>query len=173
MVSLAVGVVVTVLAAVLPALRAARVPPVAAINDLPTRTHTGFARRAVAGLAVLVVGIGVLVYGLARAANVTGLIDQVQVVALGAFAVLVGVVMLLPVVARPVVGVIGAPLRRFGPPRCAGARERDAQPASHRGHRVRAGDRARARRSHRDVRRVGEGVGRRATPAPGCARTTS
>jgi putative ABC transport system permease protein len=43
-------------------------------------------------------------------------VDQVQVVALGAFGVLVGVVMILPAVARPAVRIIGAPLPRFGPP---------------------------------------------------------
>jgi putative ABC transport system permease protein len=115
-VSLVVGVVITVLASVFPAVRAARVPPVAAIADVPPRATGGFARRAVGGAVVLLAGAGVLVYGLARARNVTGLVDQVQVVALGAFGVLVGVVMILPVVARPAVRVIGAPLGRFGPP---------------------------------------------------------
>jgi putative ABC transport system permease protein len=115
-VSLVVGVVITVLAAVLPATRAARVPPVAAIAGLPARASASFGRRVVGGVAVLVVSLGVLVYGLARARDVTGLIEQVQVVALGAFGVLVGVVMILPAVARPAVRVIGAPLRRFGPP---------------------------------------------------------
>jgi len=38
------------------------------------------------------------------------------VVAIGAFGVLVGVVMVLPAVARPAVRTIGAPLRRLGPP---------------------------------------------------------
>jgi putative ABC transport system permease protein len=115
-VSLVVGVVVTVLAAVLPAVRAARVPPVAAIADAPPRPVGTFARRVVAGVIVLAVGIALLVYGLARARDTTGLIDQVQVVALGAFTVLVGVVMVLPAVARPAIRTLGAPLRRLGPP---------------------------------------------------------
>ena len=106
-VSLAVGVLVTVAAAVLPALRAARVPPVAAINDVRPRSQGGFRRRVIAGLAVTAVSGGVLVYGLVRAENVTGLIDQVQVVALGAFGVLVGVVMLLATVARPLAATVG------------------------------------------------------------------
>ncbi len=114
-VSLVVGVVITVLAALLPALRAARVPPVAAINDLPTLARSGFGRRIVGGTAVLLVGGAVLAYGLARAENARGLVDQVEVVALGAFGVLVGVVLLLPTFARPAVRAIGAPLRRFGP----------------------------------------------------------
>ena len=113
-VSLAVGVVVTVAAAVLPALRAARVPPVAAINDTRPRTAGGFRRRVIAGLAVTALSGGILAYGLVRAENVTGVVDQVQVVALGAFGVLVGVVMLLATVARPLAGVVGWPLRVLG-----------------------------------------------------------
>ena len=103
-------------AALLPAVRAARVPPVAAIADVAPRAVGGFRRRVIAGLLVLAAGIAVLVYGLARARDVTGLVDQVQVVAIGAFGVLVGVVMVLPAVARPAVRAIGAPLRRLGPP---------------------------------------------------------
>ncbi len=56
-----------------------------------------------------------LVYGLVRAEEVTGVLDQVQVVALGAFGVLVGIVMLLATVARPLAGVVGWPLRALGP----------------------------------------------------------
>jgi putative ABC transport system permease protein len=114
-VSLVVGVGVTVLAAILPAVRAARVPPVAAINDVVSLRATSFRRRVVGGVALLVVGIGVLAYGLARAEHTTGLIAQAQVVALGAFTLLVGVVLLLPTFARRAVQFIGRPLVRFGP----------------------------------------------------------
>ena len=113
-VSFAVGVLVTVVAAVLPALRAARVPPVAAINDTRPRSQGSFRRRVIAGSVVTAVSAAVLVYGLVRAENVTGLIDQVQVVALGAFGVLVGVVMLLATVARPLAATVGWPLRVLG-----------------------------------------------------------
>jgi putative ABC transport system permease protein len=115
-VSLVVGVVVTVVAALIPALRAARVPPVAAIADIPERAVGGFGRRVVLGAVVLVAGVAVLVYGLVRARDVTGIVDEVQVVAFGAFGVLIGVVLLLPAVVRPSVRVLGAPLRQFGPP---------------------------------------------------------
>jgi len=114
-VSFGVGVLVTVLAAVLPAARAARVPPVVAIVDAPPSAAGGFGRRVVAGLVVLAAGIAALAAGLAHARDTTGLIDEVQLVALGAFGVLVGVVMILPAVARPAVRFLGAPLRRLGP----------------------------------------------------------
>ncbi len=115
-VSLIVGVLVTVVAAAIPAVRAARVPPVAAIADIPERAVGGFGRRLVIGGIVLVAGGALLAYGLARARDVSGILDQVQVVAFGAFGVLVGVVLLLPAVVRPAVRALGAPLRRFGPP---------------------------------------------------------
>ena len=113
-VSLAVGIVVTVAASVLPALRAARVPPVAAINDVTPRAHASLRRRVVVGCVIVAVGVAVLVVGLAGAESVTGIFEQVQVVALGAFALLVGVVVLLATVARPIAGVVGWPLRAFG-----------------------------------------------------------
>jgi putative ABC transport system permease protein len=115
-VSLVVGVLVTVVAALIPAVRAARVPPVAAIADIPERAVGGFARRVALGVVVLLAGVALLVYGLARAKDVSGILDQVQVVAFGAFGVLVGAVLLLPAVVRPAVRTIGAPLRRLGPP---------------------------------------------------------
>jgi putative ABC transport system permease protein len=115
-VSLIVGVLVTVVAAAIPAVRAARVPPVAAIADVPERAVGGFGRRVAVGVAVLVAGVALLVSGLARARDVSAILDQVQVVAFGAFGVLVGVVLLLPAVVRPAVHAIGAPLRRLGPP---------------------------------------------------------
>jgi putative ABC transport system permease protein len=115
-VSLVVGVLVTVVAAAIPGMRAARVPPVAAIADVPERAVGGFGRRIVLGSVVLVAGVALLAYGLARARDVSGILDQVQVVAFGAFAVLVGAVLLLPIVVRPAVHAIGAPLRRLGPP---------------------------------------------------------
>jgi putative ABC transport system permease protein len=113
-VSLAVGVLVTVVAAVLPAVRAARVPPVAAINDVLMRAQGSFRRRVVSGVAVTTLSAAIVVYGLVRAEQVTGVFDQVQVVALGAFGVLVGIVMLLATVARPLAGAVGWPLRALG-----------------------------------------------------------
>jgi putative ABC transport system permease protein len=115
-VSLLVGVVVTVVAAAIPAIRAARIPPVAAIADVPERAVGGFGRRVVAGIVVLVASGALLAYGLARARDASGILDQVQVVAFGAFGVLVGVVLILPAIVRPTVRTIGAPLRRIGPP---------------------------------------------------------
>jgi putative ABC transport system permease protein len=113
-VSLVVGVVVTGVASLLPALRAARVPPMAAVNSVGARTDGPMGRRAFAGVAVCVTGLVVTVIGLARSGSVSGILEQVEVVAVGAFIVLVGVVVLLATIARPVAGVIGRPLRAIG-----------------------------------------------------------
>ena len=91
-VSLLVGVVVTVAAAVLPAVRAARVPPIAAINGIRPRLRGDLRGRLVGGSIVTAIGAAVLAYGVDRADHARGLVDQAQVVALGAFIVLVGVV---------------------------------------------------------------------------------
>ena len=109
-----VGVVVTVLAGLVPAMRAARVPPMAAIEGPGSNVRVASRRRVVAGAAVLVVGGAVTVVGMARARNVTGLLDQIQVVAIGAFGVVVGVMMLLATAARPLAGALGRPLRWVG-----------------------------------------------------------
>ena len=63
---------------------------------------------------IAIIGVAVLVVGLVRAESVTGVFEQVQVVALGAFGLLVGVVVLLATVARPIAGAVGRPLRVLG-----------------------------------------------------------
>ena len=113
-VSLLVGVVVTVAAAVIPAARAARVSPIAAIDGIRPRSTGGMRRRFIGGSLVTVSGAAVLAYGIARADHTHGLVDQAQVVALGAFTVLVGAVILLATVARPLAGFVGRPLLMRG-----------------------------------------------------------
>ena len=71
---------------------------------------------------------------------------------------------------------VGSPAGRH---RLARAGECDARPAPHRDHRVGTRDRARARRAHRDLRRVGARVGARGhgpgarSPTTSCAPTGS
>ena len=169
-VSLLVGVVVTVAAAVLPAVRAARVPPIAAINGIRPRLRGDLRGRLVGGSLVTAIGIAVLVYGVDRADHARGLVDQAQVVALGAFIVLVGIVVLLATVARPLARVIGRPLVRLQGVTGSLARANAMRdPRRHRDHRVSAGHRARAGWAHCDLRRVRARVGARGH-GPGAAR---
>ncbi|HTY71035.1 MAG TPA: FtsX-like permease family protein [Actinomycetes bacterium] len=105
-----VGVVVTVAVAWFPARRAAKIPPVAAMRDdvtLPTRSlHVRFVVGAIlAGLGVVALASGLVGVGSAG--------QTASLVGLGAFLVFVGVAVLSPAICRPVVAVIGWPVRRL------------------------------------------------------------
>jgi putative ABC transport system permease protein len=107
-VSLAVGVIITVLAALLPALKATRVPPVAALQPETAFAPTGFRkRRIVLGVLVTVVGIALLLAGLFRPEG-----NRLVNVASGAVVVFFGVAILSPLIARPLARLIGWPFAR-------------------------------------------------------------
>ncbi|HUC04077.1 MAG TPA: FtsX-like permease family protein, partial [Acidimicrobiales bacterium] len=101
-IALAVGTGVTVVAAISPARRAVRIPPVAAINDMQELTDVSFRRRFAWGASLALSGAAVLGAGLAAAA--------VALVGLGAVLLFVGVAMLAPAIARRLAGVVGRPL---------------------------------------------------------------
>jgi putative ABC transport system permease protein len=101
-VAFAVGVVVTLVASLIPAVRASRTAPLAALRDVAVdRSGTSWLRA----------GIGALL----TAAGVAGVIAGTSgdgvfaLTGLGAIATLIGVVVLGPVVARPAAGVLAAP----------------------------------------------------------------
>jgi putative ABC transport system permease protein len=101
-VAIAVGLLVTVGAAVFPALRASRIPPIAALRDVALdRTGQTWHRLALGGV-LTAVGVLGFVVGLAQAA--------IAWVGLGALAVFVGVFVLGPLLTRPIAGPISAPL---------------------------------------------------------------
>jgi putative ABC transport system permease protein len=100
--ALAVGVAVTLLASLVPAVRASRVAPLAALHDVAVDRSATSRRRAVTGVVVTGAGIALTVAGAA-----TG--ETVEIAGLGALATLTGVVALGPVAARPAAAVLGAP----------------------------------------------------------------
>ena len=107
---MAVGVIVTVVAAWFPARRASQVPPVAAMRDDVALPAKGLRVRAVlggvlAGLGAVALLVAVLSEDLPRRLTVAGL---------GAFALLLGVIILAPVFSRGLVGAVGAPVARLG-----------------------------------------------------------
>lgn len=94
----AVGIVVTVLAAVLPALRASRIPPVAAMREAATPDRP-LTRPTIAGTALTAAGGGLLWYGFAEGA--------LWFIMSGLLVSFIGVALLTPLISRPVVSVIG------------------------------------------------------------------
>jgi putative ABC transport system permease protein len=104
--ALATGTIVTVVSALLPARKAARVPPVAAIRDVAVEGRPNTVRRTALGLAILVLGILALFAGLFGDAGIAA-------VGLGAFLVFIGVFVLGPLIARPLSRLIGSPLPRL------------------------------------------------------------
>ena len=99
-----VGVVVTVLSAIAPAMRASRVAPIAALRDVAVdRSHLSIA-RVIAGL--LVVGGGVAGVAAGIAGDGQG---ALKLLGLGAVTTVLGVFVLSPVIARPALRVLGAP----------------------------------------------------------------
>ncbi len=99
--SLAVGILVTLIAAAIPALRAARIPPVAALTEAATPDRP-LTRVTVAGGAVFAAGAMLLGIGL------TGVGDATLWTILGGVLIsFIGVALLTPVIARPVVGAVG------------------------------------------------------------------
>lgn len=101
-VAMVVGTLVTIVSAVFPALRASRIPPLAALRDVSFGGVEAPRRRLLAGVAVLTAGVGAMAIGLAG--------SGVAWVGLGALAVFIGVFVVGPLIARPVVEVAGAPL---------------------------------------------------------------
>jgi putative ABC transport system permease protein len=108
LVSYAVGVPVTMLAAYVPARRAARVPPVEAMRDDVALPESSLRRRLVGGLTLAVVGAVLMSLGLL---DVVGM--ALSVIGAGMLAILVGVALASPVLGRPVVSVVGVVSRRL------------------------------------------------------------
>lgn len=107
LVSLAVGTVVTMLSALLPARRASAVPPVAAMRAA-VQAEGSLRRTSVLGAVLLVVGV---------AAIAVGLQGNLVVLGAGALVAFLGVGALSPLLSRPVVSALGAPFARGVPGR--------------------------------------------------------
>lgn len=103
---LVVGTVVTVASALLPARRAGKVPPVAAMREVAIDRAASSRRRMVVGTATLAGGVASLVAGLSGGA--------ISLVGLGALVTFIAVSILAPVLARPIARVIGMPMAHLG-----------------------------------------------------------
>ncbi|GAA3118622.1 ABC transporter permease [Streptomyces rectiviolaceus] len=104
-VALIIGVVVTMLAAWLPGRRAAKIPPVAAMNSVhATPTTRGLVVRNTIGSIIVAVG------------TVMMFMDDNYVMSAGAATILVGVIVLTPLLSRPFIAASAPLLKPFGVP---------------------------------------------------------
>ncbi len=105
-VSTIAGLGVSIVSAVFPARRAAKVPPIAAMREVAVDKSSRSRRRVVNGS--IITGLGALAMG-AGLFGGAGLAP----VGLGAVLIFIGVAVLGPVLARPISRVIGSPLPRL------------------------------------------------------------
>jgi putative ABC transport system permease protein len=112
-VSLLVGIVVTVVASLRPAVRATRVPPIAAVREGATLPPSRFARlRTPASALMTAAGFAALVYGLFRSGlGTTGVLVWMGV---GALLIFLGISLLSVRFIRPLAAVLGWPATRMG-----------------------------------------------------------
>jgi putative ABC transport system permease protein len=103
--TLVVGVLVTVASAWLPARRAGKVPPLAAMRSTAIEIIETSRKRMVIGLAVIGAGIAVVSAVIAGA--------DTKLLGVGILGVFIGTIILGPVIARPVSLFLGRPAARF------------------------------------------------------------
>ncbi len=122
-VSLLVGTIITVVAAALPARRATRIAPVAALSQAQPEIQPLPAIRIGAGLVLFLGGTAALLQTLFTASAAAG--PNLQVLGLSILGIFLGTALLAPILVRPVATVLGWPARLRGAPgRLAGENAR-------------------------------------------------
>jgi putative ABC transport system permease protein len=106
LIALVVGLGVTLVAALIPAVRATRVPPLAALRDVAIDRSGASKVRIVFGIMVLLLGA----LNLSAAWTRDGDTDAIPTVGLGALLLIVGAIVVGPVLASPSIRAIGTPL---------------------------------------------------------------
>ena len=107
--ALLVGVLVTLVSAVAPAIKASRVAPLAALRDVAIDTAGRSRWRIGIGAVVIVLGLFATFSAIGGGGGSEGLFTAAG----GVLLVLVGIIVLGPVLARPAGRVLGAPITRF------------------------------------------------------------
>lgn len=102
------GVLVTTLAAYGPQRRAAKVPPVAALRDSANMAQSPLRKRSVTGTVILVAGGTGIAYGLLFSGP-----NSMVSVSLGALFFFVGLILIAPFLARPIVGLLSLPFPKI------------------------------------------------------------
>jgi putative ABC transport system permease protein len=112
-VSLAVGIGVAVVAGVLPALRATRVPPIAAVREGAVLPKSRLARYTSA-LAAVLIAIAVAILGVGMFVDGVGTVTRLLFLAVGCLALFVGIALVSPPLVRPLAAIVGFPSERLG-----------------------------------------------------------
>jgi putative ABC transport system permease protein len=112
-VSLIVGVGITLVAGLFPAIRATRVPPIAAVREGATLPQGRF-HRFTPWIAALVVVGSILALSRAMFADELGTGDRLLSIAGGVLLLFLGVAMLSSHLVRPIAAVVGVPARSAG-----------------------------------------------------------
>jgi putative ABC transport system permease protein len=108
--ALAVGLLVTSLSAVIPAVRASRIPPIAALSELSLDRSALSRPRIIWGVALIVGGIALVTLGLTGAVG-----NELYVVGAGLLLVLISVAVVIgPVLAAPAAHLLSWPFRAGG-----------------------------------------------------------
>lgn len=110
-VGMIVGITVTVVAALIPAYRASRVAPMAALREDFAPTRRRMTARIIWGSVVGALGVGIMFFGLYGSPESGP--PAILYVGLGVMVVFFGVFILSPLFARPVASLIGAPFERM------------------------------------------------------------
>lgn len=100
-----IGTTITVLSAILPALRSGRVPPLAAIQDTALDTVQKITRRVAIGLVLIIAGAVALI------ASING--ASVTILGLGVLGVFAGVLVLGPALSKPIAMLLGKPVAKL------------------------------------------------------------
>jgi putative ABC transport system permease protein len=111
---LVVGIIVTLVSSLLPAMRAARVPPMAAMREVESVPRGGLRRRVIAGGITLAAGIALIVNGLFGDVLDLGPLNELSAIGVGAFVVFIGVSILSALIVKPLARLIGAPVKFLG-----------------------------------------------------------
>ena len=111
--SLALGTVITLVASILPARRATRVPPIAAVREgsvLPPSRFAAHSLKAAVGViagSVAAISVGVFVSGVSA-------IAVAALLGIGVIALFLGVALAAPHLVKPLAHLVGLPARRAG-----------------------------------------------------------
>jgi putative ABC transport system permease protein len=113
LVSLALGTVITVLASVVPARRATRVPPIAAVREGSTLPPSRFAAHSLkTALALIAASVAAICVGIFASGIAT--LAVVLLLVLGILCLFVGVAFAAPHMVEPLTRLVGWPARRSG-----------------------------------------------------------